>query len=410
MESFSPEQKRALQLLEQKKNIFITGPAGCGKSFLVQQIRKVSSKNLDVTASTGLAASLIGGMTLHSWAGVGLGLDPKQVLVRRLKRKNSPRGEAWKRCQILLIDEISMITADLFEKLDFIAKSLRNNDRPFGGIQLVLVGDFLQLPPITQDKDRVFCFESKAWQQARIQVVMLQQIFRQKDPIFLSILHTIRKNHDLDAEQLAVIDECSSRELKDIDDIKATTLYSKRVHVDEYNQAQLAKLPSDPKHIYRARDSGLDHLFDKFRLPSKLELRVGAQVLFLVNDPDHGLVNGSRGIVIAFDDKDSLPIVRFENKLTMKVSQKSERIEEKEKLIASRTQIPLCLAWALTIHKSQGMTLQRANVNVEGSFENGQVYVAMSRVESLEGLRLQGFHPGLVRAHTSALKFYEQIK
>lgn len=403
----SEDQTFAWNSFKQGKNLCITGPAGSGKSFLIQKfIEDAKGKGIAITAATGLAASLIGGTTCHYWAGIGLGLGDVKQLIKKIKR--SKAQENWRRTHTLIIDEISMIPATLFDKLDVIGQAIRGSKLPFGGIQLILVGDFLQLPPITKDH-QIFCFESEAWKKADIQTIFLRKIFRQNDDKFVEALGEIRKAAVLSQETKDLLVRCSENKLETQDGIVPTRLFCKRVDVADFNKKELAKLPEQPSQKYKSKDFGPDALIDKFRYPSEIELRVGAQVLHLRNDRLRDLVNGSRGIVLYFDET-GLPVVRFENKSVLKIAREEETIEEHERVIASRRQLPLCLAWCFTIHRCQGMTLQRVVVDLTGTFECGQAYVALSRVQSADGLQIIGLKPEMIRAHDSAIMFYSKEK
>ena len=394
-------QQNVLSKTMDGHNVLISGSAGTGKSFLTRHIirnlkQQKGANNVGVVASTGIAASNINGTTIHAWAGIGIGDGEASALIKKA-RGNRMAFTRWKTARALIIDEISMLDGDLFNKLDAIGKSIRSNSRPFGGIQLILVGDFYQLPPVTVT-DNGFCFESDAWREARIQKFELTEIIRQKnDTEFISILNSIRIGQ-CTAETENALAKCHvSVKQPPSDGIIPTKLYCMNRDVDRENAYFLEKLDGDLR-TFKAIDvfnsstppgaeSKLTELLNK-KTHFVLPLKIGAQVMLTKNMADFNLVNGSRGIVTEFAEKGA-PIVRFANGTVMQM----ERTETEQKFMSSkctRSQYPLKLAWAITIHKAQGATLERAEVQVSGAFAAGQTYVALSRCTSLAGLWISG--------------------
>lgn len=389
-------------------NVLISGSAGTGKSFLtrhiITQLRLAKgAKNIGVVASTGIAASNIDGTTIHAWAGIGLGDGEITSLVKKV-RSNKPACMRWKSTRALIIDEISMVDGDLFTKLNQIAQSIRSNSKPFGGIQLILVGDFYQLPPI-QFKEHGFAFECDAWNDARIQKCELTEVIRQRgDDTFIDILNKIRVGQCPD-DIVDILEKCHvDNKPPPSDGIIPTKLYCMNRDVDRENSFHLDQLPGVAKN-YKATDlfgpntpfgseQKLVDLLDK-KMQRNLVLKVGAQVMLTKNMIESKLVNGSRGIVHDFAEHGA-PIVKFANGVTMTM----ERHEMEQKFITAkctRSQYPLKLAWTITIHKAQGMTLERAEVQLSGAFAEGQTYVALSRCTSLNGLWISGVR--ITQAH-----------
>lgn len=428
------------------ESIFLTGPGGTGKSFLIHHlyhdIYKQIGKKVSLTALTGCAALLLHpkAKTIHSWAGIRLGKDPVPILVRDI-RKNRRAALRWVTSDILVIDEISMMTPELFEKLDQVGRQVRRNDRlPFGGLQLVLVGDFYQLPPVSKGDSITFLFESDLWKQMNLSRYELSEIVRQKDPVFQKILNQARRG-EMTRKSLKILATRMDLDYQSLE-IKPTMLFTRRAEVDDINMTHLAKLTTERK-IYKpstlflptANTQGLteqDSLVQKAvakldadaAYSPELILAVGAQVMLIVNkDPGSGLVNGSRGIIVGFIEQTSteegvpterrfavdtnllLPLVKFRSGITMAIEHATWEVPDMPGVL--RRQIPLRLAWAYTVHKAQGSTLDCALIDVgEKTFEYGQAYVALSRVKDLESLYIHDLEPTAFRAHEKVKAFY----
>eukprot|EP01117_Protostelium_nocturnum_P009436 TRINITY_DN3367_c0_g2_i2.p1 TRINITY_DN3367_c0_g2~~TRINITY_DN3367_c0_g2_i2.p1 ORF type:complete len:715 (-),score=172.83 TRINITY_DN3367_c0_g2_i2:1883-4027(-) len=325
---------------------------------------------------------------------------------------NSPFHRSnWERCKVLIVDEISMVDSALFEKLEYIARIVRGVNFPFGGIQLILSGDFFQLPPIQRigaTDAPLFCFESPYWPKCITSVIELKGVFRQSDPIFVNFLNQIRHGI-LDDKGKALLESCKGREfLQDV--IEPTVIYPYNKDVDEINHQKLKEITSRGK-LYKAKDKGksphLELLQSHCAAPSELKLKVGCQVLLLKNSKRKNLVNGLRGVVIGFDEtKRGYPRVFFGNGEEATVEPERWAIEVNGLEVASREQVPLKLAWAISIHKCQGMSISRCELSLAGVFEYGQSYVALSRVSSLEGLRIVDYREKSIRAHPKVIEFY----
>ena len=409
------EQENVFGTVKQGYNVVITGPGGTGKTTLINFIAANTDKNIGVTATTGSAAILINGRTLHSFLGIGLGKESKEILYSKIIRSDR-MTKRWYELDTLIIDEVSMLSKELFEKLNYIAQQVRSDDAPFGGIQLVLCGDFLQLPVIKGE----FCFLSSVWGQCKFKVFHLVKILRQSDEMFQQCLNSARFGK-VSQSQLQYIlngfDESAD------DAVKPTKILCKNVDVNIVNRQELLKLKSeifeyrvDISHNPAVYTPDIHkHLFSDVtkicNAQYTLELAVGAQVLHLVNIPDTNIVNGSRGVVIGFDESD-LPVVQFKNGVARTIGYHGYEITEihnrKTRIIGTIYQIPLKLAYAVTVHKSQGMTLDCAIVDLGGVFEYGQAYVALSRVKDVKGLLVYNATPGSFKANPKALTFYEK--
>lgn len=433
--SLNTDQAAAFDAVKRGSNIFLTGPAGSGKSYLIRTIvdwANLNGKGVAVTALTGCAALLLGAKakTLHSWAGVGLGREGVDALVTSINR-NQAAKRRWKKTDMLVIDEISMLTPEFFEKLDVIGKRLRNSTAPWGGIQLILCGDFLQLPPVSRGLSGEsvipgrFAFESSAWKDANLLAVHLHKIERQTDPVFQQVLNECR----IGAPSMETITVLKSRQGLDWKGnlIRPTLLFSRNSDVDSINEKNVAALKK-PLRVYDAvTDIVPDPVDPTLEIPRgellerivtrldndanycpHLELCEGCQVMLLVNlNIEKGLVNGSRGVVVGFRG-DNVPIVQFLQGDPIAIEYNSWQSVESP--VVCRRQIPLRVAYAITIHKSQGATLDCALVDIGSStFEFGQAYVALSRVRSLESLYIHNLNPAKIMAHPAVVKFYEAL-
>ena len=433
LESLNLEQREAFDAIASGQSIFITGPGGTGKSYLIQAIYNLiperTGKHVSVTAMTGCAALLLGryAKTLHSWAGVGLGRGSSAQLATQIRRSGWTLRR-WLATDVLVIDEVSMLTSDLLEKLNEVAQIVRRDTRPMGGLQIVFVGDFYQLPPVVKadeegKREIPFVFESPVWKEIAQRVITLKQIVRQADPQFQTVLNEARVG-EVSEQSLDILR--SRQGLKwQTELIRPTLLFTRRVEVDIVNDKNLRALTTERKiyvadTVFAPLDSlrGLSKETPEIkRAVEKLDkdapyvveliLAVGAQVMLLTNmDPQQGLVNGSRGVVVGFEGM-GIPLVQFRHGQPIPIPTATWESEEIEGL--SRKQIPLRLAYAITIHKAQGATLDSALIDIgSNTFEYGQAYVALSRVKSLDSLYIWDVEPTAFRAHPKVKKFYEQ--
>lgn len=414
----SDKQKEAYTAMIKRENVLLTGRAGSGKSMLIKMFYKEHrfSRTIAITSTTGVSALLIGGTTLHSYLGIGLGKDEVDALYMKIL-SNSKLTKKWRDLDVLIVDEISMMSPELFDKLEQLARLLRKNSAPFGGIQLVLVGDFLQLPCVSSDE---FCFQSKTWDKCISKVIYLSEIFRQDDVTFQNCLNEIRIG-ELSEHTIEVLQSRVGVELKNEFGIIPTKIYSLNRNVDKENEKELNKLfVKDPDLEFfeyelefnildKKRYKVLQEKISKICIaPQTLQLCVGAQVMLLYNiDLECGLANGSRGVIMRFQD--DLPVVKFLNGIERMIDFQDWKLEEQGETLMIISQIPLKVAYACSVHKTQGITLDYAIIDLNDVFEYGQAYVALSRVKTLQGLSLKNFIPEKIFAHPAALKFYKRL-
>lgn len=404
----NPLQQKAYEAVINRKNVFITGFSGVGKSFVLQKLKRdleiKYGKNTAITSLTGISANIIGGVTLHSYLGILLGTGSYKKLYK-LVTENKKVYHRWRSVDVLIIDEVSMFSVELFEKLEKLARAVRCNERPFGGIQIVLTGDFMQLPPVAQD---TFIFESPVWDKIIDEVIYLQDIIRQSDKTFIKILNKVRIAN-IDQE---VIDILKSREIKYISDsgLIPTMIYSTNAQVDSTNRKYYDRLDSEEytykiKYKWHGPVVYKEKYLPSVRFKEELNLKVGAQVMHLVNIC--GLFNGSRGVVKKFID--GYPLVHFASGITMLITETHLDIEEQDTKIMTYTQIPLKLAFAASCHSQQGSTLDLVRIDFNRFFADGQAYVALSRVKSLDGLYIRNFNENLIKCNPKAKAFYEAL-
>jgi ATP-dependent DNA helicase PIF1 len=425
METLTDEQRRAFDAIKEGKSVFITGPGGTGKSYLLKMIYDLipeqANKHVAVTAMTGCAALLLGphARTLHSWTGIGLGKEPSRLLAA-IVRRSKKAIKRWEETDILVIDEVSMLTPELLEKLNTIAQILRKNSKPMGGLQIVFVGDFYQLPPVFKESECSFAFESPSWRSLIQDTIELTKIHRQEDPIFQKILSEAREG-SLTEDSITLLQSRMNLKWKKLK-IRPTLLFTRRNEVDHVNDINMKLLLSDEKvdrEVYLASPKDLSslkaedrHLIEKMdkdsQYTTQLTLAVGAQVMLLINkDFELGHMNGSRGVVTGFTET-RLPIIQFKNGDPVTIEKHTWESNEKPGL--TRKQIPLRLAYAITIHKAQGATLDSALIDIgKSTFEAGQAYVALSRVKSLEGLYVWEIDPSAFRTHPKVSLFYKNL-
>ena len=430
--NLSEEQELVLKKYLCNENIFITGVGGTGKTKIIQEIAKDAKKKekkYQVCAMTGCAAVLLNcqANTLHSWAGLGLARGSIKDVISRVV-KNKFRRKNWNSIELLIIDEVSMLSEKLFIILDSIGKIIKKNQKPFGGIQLIFAGDFHQLPPIGDEDDEKsinFCFENPLFNITFPNQILLKTVFRQKDPIYQKILYEIRCGK-LKSSSLKILNNYIREPSPDML-IKPPILLAKRKDVDLINNMELAKLDNksqeynikehkqdddlDKKHTFTDDDKKyeINYLKNNILAEEKLILKIGAQVMCIANidmEGTNAIVNGSQGIIV--DIKDELPVVEFKNGETRIIKEhlwKSEIIPG-----IGIKQIPLIHAWAITIHKAQGLSLESAQIDIgKNIFECGQTYVALSRVISLEGLYLIAFSPNKIKLFKKVIDYYEKL-
>lgn len=422
------KQETALGILQTGTNVFLTGEPGSGKTHTVNSyVRWLREHGVvpAITASTGIAATHIGGMTLHSWCGIGIKksltshdldtLADNERVVRRVRSAS-----------VLIVDEVSMLSAQTLSMAEAVCRKLRRQDKPFGGLQVVLVGDFFQLPPVVAREERFdnrlgfgenstgeapapFAFQAQAWKSANLVVCYLTEQHRQENAAFLELLSTVRAGATSEHTHTALTTRHvgTGRIPTDL-----PRLYAHNVDVDRVNEERLAAIPG-PAEKFNMLWRGPDRLVETLKRgclsPETLSLKVGARVMFTKNNPDGSFVNGTVGEVQSFGD-DDLPVVRTLPGRRIHVEPMEWTITDGTRVLARISQLPLRLAWAITIHKSQGMTLDAAVMDLSQAFEYGQGYVALSRVRSLAGLHLLGWNERSLQVHPEVISQDEDFK
>ncbi len=413
-------QAQALEILKTGKNAFITGPAGSGKTHLLNAYIKYLRENdidVGITASTGIAATHMGGMTIHSWSGIGISASLTQhdldVMSDRayLKRR-------FDRVKVLIIDEISMLHHFRLDLVNSVLKAMKLNDKPFGGVQVILCGDFFQLPPVSRmgEPETHFVYKSEAWTEGRFAVCYLSEQFRQKDDDdVLSILNEIRRG-DVSDDSRGLLESRYSKnpEKRTFDmGVEPTRLFTHNMDVDQLNDDELAKLESVGQCEYKMETTGRENLVTTLKksclAPEILRLKIGARVMCVKNNFEAGYVNGTLGLVVSCK-KDEDPVIRTASGESITIEKASWKIEEDGKTLAELIQYPLRLAWAITIHKSQGMSLDAVEVDLSKSFVPGMGYVALSRVRSLNGLTILGMNESALAISGEALEFDAELQ
>jgi ATP-dependent DNA helicase PIF1 len=432
-------QNEALDILKTGENVYLTGYAGAGKTFVLSKYIaycKQQGQKVGITASTGVAATQLGGMTINAWASVGI----KRVITRGdiielLKRRYL--RQRIKETDILIIDEISMLPAHTLEAVDAVCRALRRDARPFGGMQVVLCGDFFQLPPVeeyhgyhkyhgfhelstvglTDDyaldtfdtRDTSFVYKSPLWDALDLQICYLEKPYRQVDLKFLTMLQEIRENK----VTRFTWDTLRERFIQPLPKhVTPTKLYTHTKNADWINEQEINKLEG-PTHTYHMQTSGSEHLAEVMKksclAPERLVLKKNALVMFVKNNIHEGYVNGTMGRITRFTI-DGNPVVETFSSQEITVKPTEWIIEEDNEVKAKVVQIPLRLAWAITIHKSQGMTLDAAEIDLGKSFVTGMGYVALSRVKSLEGLRMKSVNRTALTVNEEVIELDRELR
>lgn len=411
-------QSQALSILKTGANVFLTGEPGSGKTHTINEyVAYLRARGVEpaITASTGIAATHIGGMTIHSWSGIGIKAKLDKYDLDKISSSKYIATRV-RRAKVLIIDEVSMLSPETFSMIDAVCREIKQNLEPFGGIQVVLVGDFFQLPPImkteAKDESRIifddepaarFAYESSSWRRANPIVCYLTEQHRQDDKNFLSLLLAIRRN-TFNEEHLEYI---SARKIKhNSAPSNAPKLFSHNADVDRVNDEILVKLPGESK-LFVMSSQGIEALVSALKRgclsPETLRLKIGAAVMFTKNSPKDGFVNGTLGIVQGFGQYNGHPIVKTRGGRRIEVEPMDWSVGDNGKISARISQLPLRLAWAITVHKSQGMSLDEAVMDLSDVFEFGQGYVALSRVRRLSGLHLLGWNDRAFQVHPEVL-------
>ena len=431
---FDNKQSMVIEAINQRKNIFVTGSAGTGKSYLLNFIKKnYSHLNIEFTASTGIAAVNIEGSTIHSWAGIGLANLPiDDIISNLLSFRGSKARKRIIKAKILAIDEISMISAGLLEILDVVFRNIRNHNAPMGGIQMLLFGDFLQLPPVFKGgasiynnaplsdsvKFSEFCFESPIWQELKLETIYLDRVFRQSNENFIKLLQNVRNGIVSEEDRAILLSRVANYNFDD-HLIKPTILTTHNSKAEDINNKETTKIKS-PEYIFEAKFSGSE---DKINLLRKnclakdlLRLKTGSQVMMIKNSMQKdGISNGSLGVIRDFSSRKNYPIVEFANQKIVKIAPDVWTIErfdiDNKEFVAeaSMEQIPLIPSWAITIHKSQGLTLDKAYCDLSDIFSAGQIYVALSRVRNIEDLYIKAININKIVANKTVIDFYQKF-
>jgi ATP-dependent DNA helicase PIF1 len=399
-------QAQALNVMLQGHSVFLTGAPGAGKTFVLNEfIRRATraGKNVAVTASTGIAATHIGGTTIHSWSGLGIKDFLSEYDLEKLS-KSDKLIKRYNAADVLVIDEVSMLHGQRLNMVNQVAKLLRKRDKPFGGIQVILVGDLFQLPPITRSSDTVdFVHLSQAWEELHPTVCYLTEQHRQVNDELLDLLEAMRRGDVNELHETALQERLKEQRPGDL---VVTRLYSHNMDVDSINDRHLKDILETGK-VYQMQTNGqaakLESLVKSVLAPEVLELKIGAEVMFVANNFGAGFVNGTRGKVVAFAD--NMPVVQLPSGREIKVERHSWKLEEDGRTRAEVAQLPLRLAWAITIHKSQGMSLDGAEIDLSRSFTPGMGYVALSRVRSMDGVYLAGVNQMALQMHPLIFEF-----
>jgi len=400
-------QKQAIDVLKTGANVFLTGEPGSGKTYTIRSyidyLRQMKV-GVAVVASTGIAATHLGGMTIHAWSGIGIKRDLSKYDVDRIattQRIARRIGAA----AVLVIDEVSMLDGRVLESVDKVCREVKGVDEAFGGMQVVLVGDFFQLPPVSKagEDPAQFAFDAGVWEQARLMTCYLSEQHRQEDDVFLSILQAVRESSVTDEHRWHLDKRASA--IDGVVNQDMPRLFSHNVDVDAVNDEKLGKLPGAAT-VFRMKESGKAALVAQLKRgclsPERLALKDQARVMFTKNSPKQEFVNGTLGTVAAFA-KNKCPIVETMAGKRITVEPMEWTVEDNGRILARIMQFPLRLAWAMTVHKSQGMSLDAAMVDLQQAFEVGQGYVALSRVRTLKGLFLVGYNEQALRVHPDVI-------
>jgi ATP-dependent DNA helicase PIF1 len=451
--SLVPEQAYIFERFKNGENVFLSGPAGTGKSYLIKcmvSYLSATNRKFQVCAMTGTAALLLkcNARTLHSWGGIGICSGLRDKVINAVLA-SSKKKAGWKKVEVLIIDEVSMLSLKVFEIVDEIARRARRCDRPFGGIQVIMTGDFAQLPPIVSENDPdtgAFCFESRIWGEtfSRKNQYELKNIHRQSDPQYKSLLLKIRLG-DIDDSEIRLLQGCVNRrfDVETAGGCVPVKIFPTRAKTDLVNKIEYDKIREreyvfeysktincvsymesgemfSPEVLLKCkncsiaeREKELEYITANSNFPQILRLKKGSVVMCTSNiDMDNKICNGSQGVVVDIvevSDTVCFPVVKFYNGVRKQISTAYRQSEEMPCVAVG--QMPLMLAWAITIHKTQGATIDLAEIDIgSGIFEYGQTYVALSRVRSLDGLYLTGFNPGRIKAHPKVLAFYAGLE
>lgn len=417
-------QKDALNILKTGRNVFITGPAGSGKTYVLNEYIKYLKQHdipMGITASTGIAATHMGGVTIHSWSGIGIKDRLNLQDIEEIAEKSYIKSKV-QAAKVLIIDEVSMLHHFRLDLVNRVLKHVRRSNEPFGGLQVILCGDFFQLPPVSRigEPDASFVYNSQAWKEGKFSVCYLHENYRQGDDPILNILNEIRTGEvgDESREQLRSRYISNIEAIDENENYESTRLYTHNIDVDKVNEVELNKVEAN-EFVYEMVTKGKKPLVEMLKksclAPEFLRLRKGARVMCVKNNFEKGYVNGTLGIVVSCAP-DSDPVIRsaptpdFPEGRLLTIEKASWVIEDGGKNLAELVQYPLRLAWAITVHKSQGMSLDSISVDLSKVFEPGMGYVALSRVRTLNGLSILGFNENAFAVNGQVLEYDRHLK
>jgi hypothetical protein len=408
------KQDIALKILKSGENVFLTGSAGTGKTFIINKyIKYLRERDIEpaIVAPTGIAASHIGGKTIHSFFSVGIREYIDDHYLGWLLRQPFLQNRL-KNLQVLIVDEVSMVSPELFLSMDKILRAFKGRDEPFGGIQVIFSGDFFQLPPISKAQKEIrFVWQTDLWRNMNLRVCYLEEKFRQENDSLVNILDEIRAG-EVGEDSMEIFRSCYKKTLAN--NFRPTRLYTHNADVDKINEDELKLLPGLPENFEadtKGSKKNLEKIFKSSLVSEEIGLKKEAMVIFIKNNYEKGYINGTLGKIVGFEKNTNLPIVEIFSGRKIVVERDEWILEDDNgKIKAIVKQVPLKLAWALTIHKSQGMTLDAAEIDLSKTFEIGQGYVALSRIRSVDGLRLMGLNDIALRVDEAVLNIDEEMK
>ncbi|CAA6805291.1 MAG: putative helicase [uncultured Sulfurovum sp.] len=407
------KQTTALNLLKSGKNIFITGSAGTGKTYLLRQyIQYLKERRIHptVVAPTGIAASHLKGQTIHSFFALGIRDTVVDNGYVAFLLEKSYLKSRFSKLKVLIIDEVSMVSPEIFSSMDKVLRAFKNNPEPFGGVQVVISGDFFQLPPVSREfKEKRFAWQSPVWKSLELKSCYLEEKFRQDDNRLIFVLDEIRSG-EVSQKSQSILEQCFHTELNS--KLTATKLFTHNVDVDRINIEELNRLKGKSqtfKYTSKGTAKNIEKIFKTALVLEELTLKKGAMVIFIKNNPEKFYVNGTTGMVVGFEN--DIPVVKTSTGQKIRVVAEDWTLEnDKGENVATVSQMPLRLAWAITIHKSQGMTLDAVQIDLSQTFEVGQGYVALSRIRNIEGLQLLGLNEMALKVEPLTLRIDEPIK
>jgi ATP-dependent exoDNAse (exonuclease V) alpha subunit len=407
------KQITALDILKSGKNVFMTGSAGTGKTYLLRQyIQYLKERRIHptVVAPTGIAASHLKGQTIHSFFALGIRDTVVDNGYVEFLLEKSYLKSRFSKLKVLIIDEVSMVSPEIFSSMDKVLRAFKNNPEPFGGVQVVISGDFFQLPPVSREfKEKRFAWQSPVWKSLELKSCYLQEKFRQDDDRLISVLDDIRSG-EVSQNSQSILEQCFHTELDT--KVQATKLFTHNIDVNRINIEELNALKGKAqtfKYSSKGTAKNIEKIFKTSLVLEEITLKKDAMVIFVKNNPEKDYVNGTTGVVMGFEG--DIPVVKTSTGQKIRVVAEDWILEnDKGENVATVSQIPLRLAWAITIHKSQGMTLDAAQIDLSQTFEVGQGYVALSRLKNIKGLHLLGLNEMALKVDPLTLRIDEPIK